>query len=121
MQQKLIKNIWAVCRNYADHAAEMKAEAPQSPFFFLKAGSTNESGSKIKLPRWSKDVHHELEIAYKIDEDLSFSHITLALDLTARDTQADAKAKGLPWTCRLVPDWFVDRFTRNFFPRKFRN
>jgi len=98
MQQKLIKNIWAVGRNYADHAAEMKAEVPKAPFFFLKAGSTNESGSKIKLPQWSKDVHHELEIAYLLDENLSFSHITLALDLTARDAQADAKAKGLPWT-----------------------
>lgn len=98
MQQKLIKNIWAVGRNYADHAAEMKAEIPKTPFFFLKAGSTNESGSKIKLPKWSKDVHHELEIAYRIDDNLSFSHITLALDLTARDAQAEAKSKGLPWT-----------------------
>lgn len=98
MQQKLIKNIWAVGRNYADHAAEMKAEVPKSPFFFLKSGSSSESGSKIKLPLWSKDVHHELEIAYLLDENLSFSHITLALDLTARDAQAEAKTKGLPWT-----------------------
>lgn len=98
MQQKLIKNIWAVGRNYADHAAEMKAEIPKAPFFFLKAGSTSESASKIKLPEWSKDVHHELEIAYRVDENLSFSHITLALDLTARDAQAEAKSKGLPWT-----------------------
>lgn len=98
MQQKLIKNIWAVGRNYADHAAEMKAEVPKSPFFFLKAGSTNESSSKITLPKWSKDVHYELEIAYRLDENLSFSYVTLALDLTARDMQAEAKSKGLPWT-----------------------
>lgn len=98
MQQKLIKNIWAVGRNYVDHAAEMKAEVPTTPFFFLKAGATSESGSKIQLPKWSKNVHYELEIAYRIDENLSLSHITLALDLTARDAQADAKAKGLPWT-----------------------
>lgn len=98
MQQKSIKNIWAVGRNYADHAVEMKAEVPKSPFFFLKAGSTSESGSKITLPSWSKEVHHELEIAYRIDENLSLSHITLALDLTARDAQTEAKSKGLPWT-----------------------
>lgn len=56
MQQKLIRNIWAVGRNYADHAAEMKAELPKAPLFFLKAGTCSETGSKITLPKWSKDV-----------------------------------------------------------------
>jgi acylpyruvate hydrolase len=96
--QNLIQNIWAVGRNYKDHAIEMKAEIPTEPFFFLKAGSSIETSSKIILPDWSKDVHHELEIALWLDENLSFSHITLALDLTARDAQSAAKAKGLPWT-----------------------
>lgn len=98
MTQNLIQNIWAVGRNYKDHAIEMKAEIPKEPFFFLKAGSTLETSSKIELPAWSKDVHHELEIAFWLDEKLSFSHITLGLDLTARDAQSNAKAKGLPWT-----------------------
>lgn len=98
MQQKLIRNIWAVGRNYADHAAEMKAEVPKAPMIFLKAGTSAEAGSKITLPKWSKDVHYELELAYRVDENLSFSHITLALDLTARDAQAEAKKSGAPWT-----------------------
>ncbi len=98
MQQKRIKNIWAVGRNYADHAAEMKAKVPKTPMLFLKAGSCAEWGSKIRLPKWSKEVHHEIELAYLFDENLSFSHVTLALDLTARDAQAEAKAKGTPWT-----------------------
>ena len=98
MTQNLIQNIWAVGRNYKDHAIEMKAEIPTEPFLFLKAGSSIETSSKIQLPAWSKDVHHELEIALWLDENLSFSHITLALDLTARDAQSAAKAKGLPWT-----------------------
>lgn len=98
MKSLLIRNIWAVGRNYAAHAAEMKAETPSEPFFFLKAGSCIETESKIRLPVWSTDVHHELELAFWIDENLNFSHVSLALDLTARDAQTKAKAKGLPWT-----------------------
>jgi 2-keto-4-pentenoate hydratase/2-oxohepta-3-ene-1,7-dioic acid hydratase in catechol pathway len=98
MSPSLIRNIWAVGRNYAAHAAEMKAEAPSTPFFFLKAGACLETGSKLQLPEWSKDVHHELEIAYWLDENLNFSHVGLALDLTARDAQSLAKSKGLPWS-----------------------
>lgn len=98
MNPVLTKNIWAVGRNYAKHAQEMNSEVPKEPFFFIKAGSTIEMGSKIILPKWSSDVQHELEIALWVDEDLNFSHISLALDLTARDAQNLAKSKGLPWT-----------------------
>ncbi len=95
---QMIQNIWAVGRNYAEHAKEMKAEIPKEPLFFLKAGSCIETGSSIHLPTWSNDVHHELEMAFWIDENLNLSHISLALDLTARDAQTLAKNKGLPWT-----------------------
>lgn len=98
----LTKNIWAVGRNYAEHAKEMKADIPdknkQQPMMFLKAGSCLSTSSKIKLPSWSAKIHYELELAYLIDENLNFSHVTLAIDLTARDAQNVAKQKGLPWT-----------------------
>ncbi len=92
------QNIWCVGRNYAAHAKEMKAAVPTTPLFFLKSGNCLNPTSKIHLPAWSKDVHHELEIAFLLDESLSFSHVTLALDLTARDTQEVAKKSGQPWT-----------------------
>ena len=95
---QIIQNVWAVGRNYAEHAKEMKAEVPQSPMFFLKAGSCVETGPAINLPSWSTDIHHELELAFWLDENLDYSHLTLALDLTARDAQSIAKAKGQPWT-----------------------
>jgi acylpyruvate hydrolase len=98
MNPKLIRNIWAVGRNYADHASEMKADIPKTPMIFLKAGSSINTRPSIQLPSWSKDVHHELELAYWIDDQLKLSHISLALDLTARDAQAEAKSKGQPWT-----------------------
>lgn len=98
MNSKLTQNIWAVGRNYIDHAKEMNAEIPKEPFFFLKSGNCLETSSHIKLPIWSNDVHHEIEIAFRVDENLELSHFTLALDLTARDAQSLAKSKGLPWT-----------------------
>src|SRR4051812_29212882 len=92
------RNIWAVGRNYAEHAKEMKVEVTETPMFFLKAGSCITKGRIISLPSWSNDVHHEIELAFLIDQNLNFSHVTLALDLTARDAQSAAKAKGQPWT-----------------------
>lgn len=76
----------------------MKADLPTTPVIFLKSGSSISSGSVIHLPAWSKEIHHELEIAFWLNEDLEFSHFTLALDLTARDAQSEAKKNGLPWT-----------------------
>lgn len=98
MTSPLPRNIWAVGRNYAKHAREMKAEVPQEPFFFLKSGGTLETSSRITLPDWSSEIHHEIELAFWLDENLNFSHVSLALDLTARDAQNLAKSKGLPWT-----------------------
>lgn len=98
MNTLLTKNIWAIGRNYIEHAKEMHADLPSEPLVFLKAGSCLEIDSKISLPKWSNDVQHEIEIALWIDESLNYSHISLALDLTARDAQSKAKAKGLPWT-----------------------
>lgn len=96
--QVLVRNVWCAGRNYADHAKEMKAEVPNTPVIFLKSGTSISTGSVIHLPSWSKEIHHEIEIAFWLNENLEYSHFTLALDLTARDAQADAKSKGLPWT-----------------------
>jgi 2-keto-4-pentenoate hydratase/2-oxohepta-3-ene-1,7-dioic acid hydratase in catechol pathway len=98
MSRQITQNIWAVGRNYADHAKEMNAPVPKTPMFFLKSGGCLNSGTKIELPKWSNNIHHEIEIALFVDDKLNFSHITLALDLTARDAQETAKKAGQPWT-----------------------
>lgn len=92
------RHIWAVGRNYLKHAQEMKAELPKEPMIFLKAGGCAITGEKISLPAWSKEVHHEIELALKFDANLQFSEFALALDLTERVLQSEAKAKGLPWS-----------------------
>lgn len=99
---RTIRNIWAVGRNYADHAKELgnQAPAPQGvPMIFMKAGSSIvENGATFSLPSFSKDIHHELEIALQFGPDLRWKALSVALDLTARDIQNELKAKAHPWT-----------------------
>src|SRR5690606_33639532 len=59
------------------------------------------------FPEFSKDVHYEVEVVLRICNEgkhvsKKFAHkyydaIGLGIDFTARDIQADHKAKGLPW------------------------
>ena len=100
----MIRNIWAVGRNYRDHAKEMGADLPEKPLVFLKAGSTSTTLRDVPLFTGSKDIHHEIEIALRFGSvpdssgHLLFDGAAIALDLTARDLQSEAKAGGLPWT-----------------------
>ena len=92
------KNIWAVGRNYSDHAKEMNAPVPKEPMVFLKSGSCLVHDRTVPLDTRLLPVHHELEIAYRLDDHLEPSEMALALDLTARTQQGHAKENGLPWT-----------------------
>lgn len=95
----MIRNIWAVVRNFAPHARELGNEPPQTPVFFLKAGSCAVDNTKpIPLPVFSSHIDYEIEIALELGALLMPERITLALDLTARDIQSDLKAQRLPWT-----------------------
>ena len=95
----IIRNIWAVGRNYADHAKELGNDLPKEPLFFLKAGScASVNSNEIVLPWWCEEVHHELELALKFSPYLHVLEGALALDLTERKLQSEAKKQGLPWT-----------------------
>lgn len=100
--------ILCLLQNYREHAAEMQSKAPEDPIFFLKPPSAMVfHGGKVVLPPWSKEVHHEVELALiigKRGKDIPqgeiFNYIlgyTIALDMTARDVQAEAKKNGRPW------------------------
>lgn len=100
----MIRNIWGVGRNYKAHAKEMGAPIPSKPMIFLKAGSGASFKRDIPLFHGTKDMHHELEIALRFgsvaDENghYHFDGAAVALDLTARDLQAELKKEGHPWT-----------------------
>ncbi len=102
-----VGKILAVGRNYADHAAEM--QAPADPVIFMKPTTALRlPGEDVVLPRDRGSVHHEVEILVALSR--GGTHLTeaeaaravgaygIGLDLTLRDVQAAAKAKGLPWT-----------------------
>lgn len=95
----MIQNIWAVGRNYAEHAKELGNEIPTEPMIFLKAGSCASVGAKeIHMPRWTTELHHEVELALRFDENLQISDACLAIDITDRNKQNQLKSKGHPWT-----------------------
>ena len=101
-----IRNVWAVGHNYGEHAKELGNAVPSAdslPMIFLKAGSSiassiSDEENPIRLPEFTKSVHHEVEVALQFGHDLEFSGLTIAIDLTARDVQNESKANGHPWT-----------------------
>ena len=104
-----VGKILCLGRNYAAHAREMKSEIPSTPVVFLKPSTALlESGGSVRIPPFSHDVHHEVEMVVvignegrNITRDRAMEHVggyAVGLDMTLRDVQAEAKQKGLPWT-----------------------
>jgi fumarylpyruvate hydrolase len=104
-----VHRIYCIGRNYADHAKEMGAVADRAqPVFFLKpADAIVPEGGEIPYPQGTADLHHEVEMIVAlagggrdIPVERALDHVFgygVGLDLTRRDLQAAAKAKGLPW------------------------
>ncbi|KAG0352779.1 hypothetical protein BC939DRAFT_456787 [Gamsiella multidivaricata] len=111
------RKIIAIGRNYTEHAKELGNAVPTAPFFFLKPTSSYiTNGQSIEIPAGA-EVHHELELAVIIgkdgrdipekDADSYISGYALALDMTARNWQEQAKKKGLPWSAAKGYDTFT--------------
>ena len=110
--------IIALAKNYAEHAKEMNMEVPEKPIIFLKPPSTLIGpGEPIILPRMSKRVDHEVELgviigrrARRVSKEEAMDYVlgyTVILDITARDLQAEAIEKGLPWSVAKGFDTFA--------------
>ena len=100
--------IICIGRNYVDHIDELKNDIPKNPIIFFKPSICKLEGSDFKIPDFSSDIHHEIEIIYRIsksgknipisDSINYISGIGLGIDFTARDIQSKFKEKGLPWS-----------------------
>ncbi|MDF4002384.1 fumarylacetoacetate hydrolase family protein [Luteibacter sp. PPL552] len=104
-----VRRIFCIGRNYADHAKEMGATPDRTnPMFFTKpADAVVTDGNDVPYPSATNDLHHEVEMVVALGaggSDLSPDDAArlvwgygVGLDLTRRDLQAQAKAKGAPW------------------------
>ncbi|MFT5620113.1 MAG: acylpyruvate hydrolase [Chitinophagales bacterium] len=100
--------IFCIGRNYADHVKELKNEIPTKPLVFMKPPTAILNGNKsFYIPEFSSNIHYEGEIVVKISKNGKhiqqrfardyYDMISIGMDLTARDLQAELKAKGHPW------------------------
>lgn len=114
----LPNKVVGIGRNYADHAAELGNEVPDTPVAFFKPStSVIGPGDAIAYPSFSQEVHYEAELAVVIGRmcrevprerarDVILGY-TCANDVTARDVQKRenqwARAKGFDSSCPLGP------------------
>ena len=114
----LPSKVIGVGKNYADHAAELGGEAPQTPVLFLKPSTAIVGDAEaIMLPSQSAQVEHEGELAVvigRLAREVPESRVadvvlgySCANDVTARDLQRGdgpwTRAKGFDSFCPLGP------------------
>jgi fumarylpyruvate hydrolase len=105
-----VGRIFCVGQNYAAHAREMGSDpSRRPPFFFAKdSDAYAPDGAVIAYPSMTANFHHEVELVVAIgragsdvapaDAAALIFGYAVGLDMTRRDLQADAKAKGQPWS-----------------------
>ena len=100
--------IICIGRNYVDHAKEMNTIVPKEPMYFLKSDvCIHRESQKFYYPEFTKNLHFECELVVRIERlgkyispkfaNKYYSHVSLGLDLTARDLQEKCKKNGHPW------------------------
>ncbi|KAL8997320.1 MAG: hypothetical protein Q9188_006355 [Gyalolechia gomerana] len=115
------RKVVCIGRNYADHIKELNSARPKKPFFFLKPPSSilpPNSGPVLRPT--GVNLHYEVELALIMgktlrdldekDEKTAMDVIegyAMSIDMTARNTQDEAKKKGLPWSIAKGFDTFL--------------
>ncbi|KAL8650618.1 MAG: hypothetical protein Q9226_005069 [Calogaya cf. arnoldii] len=123
------RKVVCIGRNYADHITELNSARPKRPFFFLKPPSSIlPPASGPVLRPTGVNLHYEVELALimgKTVRDLdaeddkgamdAIDGYAIAIDMTARNVQAEAKKKGLPWSIAKGFDTFLPM--SNYIPK----
>ena len=104
-----IGKIVCLARTYKKHAQEMNVDVTKDPLLFLKpASSVIFNDDSIIIPKMSNCLHHEVELGVLIGKKCknikqieALNYVLgylIALDITARDIQSEAKKNGWPWS-----------------------
>lgn len=113
------RKLVCVGRNYAAHAKELGNAVPTKPVIFMKPSSSllAPSMGPLKLADEVTDLHHEIELGLVIgkrtcdispaEADDAVCGYVLALDMTARNLQDEAKKGSLPWSIAKGYDGFA--------------
>ncbi|MRX50056.1 FAA hydrolase family protein [Paracoccus sp. S-4012] len=103
-----VRRVYCIGKNYLAHIHEMGSDERDPPVIFQKpADAVVPNGGEIAYPIFTKNYHYEGELVvalksggYNIAVEDAASHIygyAVGLDMTRRDHQAAAMAKGMPW------------------------
>ncbi len=103
-----VRRVYCIGRNFADHAVEMGHDPTrEAPFFFQKNPDNLDPSGRFPYPPQSDNVHHEVELLIALKSggtDIAvkdaLDHVWgygVALDMTRRDLQGEAKKAGRPW------------------------
>ncbi|HCT23229.1 MAG: fumarylacetoacetate hydrolase family protein [Chitinophagaceae bacterium] len=117
--------IFCVGRNYIDHAKELGNAVPEEPVIFMKPKSALlQPHAPFYYPEFSNELHYELELVLRISKNGKYipekqaikyvDAITVGIDFTARDVQAELKKKGLPW--EKAKAWDNSAVIGNWYP-----
>lgn len=103
-----VRRVYCIGKNYLAHIHEMGSDERDPPVIFQKpADAVVPNGGEIAYPVFTRNYHYECELVvalksggYNISAADAPSHIygyAVGLDMTRRDHQAAAMAKGMPW------------------------
>jgi len=99
--------IICVARSYRLHAQEMGSAPPAQPVFFLKPRTAWAVSGEVPYPPFTQRLEYETELVFRIAKggsrltpERAVSYVdalTVGIDFTARDLQAQLKDQRLPW------------------------
>lgn len=100
--------IICVGRNYPEHVTELNNDRLKEPVLFIKPDSSIlQDRTPFVIPEFSRCIHFEVEFILRfhrlgrhIEQKFAnnyYHSVSLGIDFTARDLQANLKLAGLPW------------------------
>lgn len=103
-----VGTIYCVGSNYSKHIKEMGNLITAEPVIFIKPGNAYiKDGESIIPPKFSENVHHEVELVAvigkdcrNVEENEALNYVAgyaVGIDATLRDIQQKAKNNGQPW------------------------